>query len=458
MPHERRSAAPGLAAISSAGLRGTTAEEIAASVRAELDRGALAPGDTLPPVRALAEQLGVNRNTALAAYRVLVRAGLAETRRGGGTILIDPLRVLPAEGRTDGGAGAPLRDVGDGNPDPALLPDPASVTLAVARPRLYGEEPIDPDLAAWATEWIAADQPWPFAVTVTAGAVDAVERLLSQALLPGDAVALEDPCFLTSISTVRHAGYRPLPVAMDEAGMRPESLRAALAGGARAIVCTPRAHNPTGASLTPGRAAELREVLVDFPGVLVIEDDHFALLSTSSPETIVPASQRRWALVRSVSKVLGPDLRLAIVASDPATAEQLALRLNGGNTWVSHLLQRASHALLTAPGADARAAAAAAHYSERAAAFTAQLARVGLRGAGRDGLNVWADAGVDAATVLPRLRARGWHARAGSEFALAGGHERWVRLTVHTLSDPEQRQLAEDLAWAAGAREVPRRA
>jgi DNA-binding transcriptional MocR family regulator len=40
------------------------------------------------------------------------------------------------------------------------------------------------------------------------------------------------------------------------------------------VICTPRAQNPTGASLTRKRAEALREVLARHPQVLVIEDDH----------------------------------------------------------------------------------------------------------------------------------------------------------------------------------------
>src|SRR5699024_8768398 len=111
------------------------------------------------------------------------------------------------------------------------------------------------------------------------GAVDAIERLLAQALVRDDAVALEDPCFLASIQTVRHAGYRALPVPVDEEGMTPQGLRAALEAGARAVVLTPRAQNPTGASLSETRAHALREVLAEHPYVLVIIDDYFSFLS-----------------------------------------------------------------------------------------------------------------------------------------------------------------------------------
>lgn len=57
-------------------ITGSTAAEIADSVRGLRERGTLRPGDALPPVRELAVRLGINRNTAVAAYRQLAGAGL----------------------------------------------------------------------------------------------------------------------------------------------------------------------------------------------------------------------------------------------------------------------------------------------------------------------------------------------------------------------------------------------
>ena len=47
--------------------------------------GRLAPGEELPPIRALAEQLVVNPNTVARAYRELEAAGVVEKRRTAGT-------------------------------------------------------------------------------------------------------------------------------------------------------------------------------------------------------------------------------------------------------------------------------------------------------------------------------------------------------------------------------------
>ena len=245
--------------------------------------------------------------------------------------------------------GSVLRDVGTGNPDPDLIPDPSAALAAHGRtPVLYGEPVIDPGLERWAPAGCATDLgDARMRLTITSGAADAVERLLAQALTRDDAVALEDPCFLASIHTVRLGGYRAVPVPVDDEGMTVAGLRAALEQGVRAVVCTPRAQNPTGASLTPAARQQLRDVLSEHPYVLVIEDDHFSLLSREPFHSLIGPDHRRWALVRSVSKFLGPDMCLAIVASDPETADRLAMRLSPGTTWVSHLLQRLVLALVT---------------------------------------------------------------------------------------------------------------
>ena len=55
-----------------------------------------------------------------------------------------------------------------------------------------------------------------FDINVTHGAVDAIERLLVSHLVPGDKVAVENPCFLSSINTLRSAGMAAIGVAMDD--------------------------------------------------------------------------------------------------------------------------------------------------------------------------------------------------------------------------------------------------
>jgi DNA-binding transcriptional MocR family regulator len=433
-------------------ISGGTAGEIARSVRGLADTGALAPGDPLPPVRTLADQLGVNRNTVVAAYRQLSQAGVAVTQGRAGTSIARP-RPLPDEGFAQETV---LRDLGSGNPDPALLPKPsASLMRSVftEQPVLYGESTLDSGLARWATEQVRPDCPSKAHFTVTAGAVDAVDRLLALHLSLGDLVALEDPCFLASIHTVRLAGYRTVPVPVDSEGMTVAGLQAALDAGVRAVVCTPRAHNPTGVSLSAERAAQLRAVLAEHPFVLVIADDHFSLLSQSPYHSIIDPEHRRWALVRSVSKFLGPDMRLALVACDPETAGRFAARVRPGTMWISHTLQRLAFGLLNDPKVQQAILHARDHYALSNATFVTELAERGVQASAQDGLNVWVDTAASGEAVNQHLMRRGWLVRVGEDFALANQDrvQQYLRLTVHTLDAAARHQLLDDLVDAINA-------
>ena len=213
-------------------ITGGTAAEIADSVRDLIESGILVPGDPLPPVRVLARRLEVNRNTVVAAYGLLARSGAVIGQGRAGTRVAEHTPMAQegyvATGTLRDVASGTLRDVGTGNPAAELIPDlSTALHAAVGRPVLYGEPVIDRGLEAWARDWIAPDVPSDFQLTVTSGAVDAVERLLAQALTRDDAVALEDPCFLASIQVTRFGGYRAVAVPVDDEGMTVDGLRAA---------------------------------------------------------------------------------------------------------------------------------------------------------------------------------------------------------------------------------------
>src|SRR5947209_6332213 len=59
--------------------------------------GRLAPGEELPPIRTLADQLMVNANTVARAYRELAQAGVVSNRRTAGTYVSDAGSPLARE-------------------------------------------------------------------------------------------------------------------------------------------------------------------------------------------------------------------------------------------------------------------------------------------------------------------------------------------------------------------------
>jgi GntR family transcriptional regulator len=63
--------------------------QIVNQVQAQVASGVLKPGDQLPTVRALAEELRVNFNTVARAYRILDEARIISTQQGRGTYIIE---------------------------------------------------------------------------------------------------------------------------------------------------------------------------------------------------------------------------------------------------------------------------------------------------------------------------------------------------------------------------------
>jgi GntR family transcriptional regulator len=63
-------------------------DQLVAELRRLLATGKLSVGDELPPVRQLANDLGINLNTVARAYRELTDAGLLTSTRGRGTVVI----------------------------------------------------------------------------------------------------------------------------------------------------------------------------------------------------------------------------------------------------------------------------------------------------------------------------------------------------------------------------------
>ncbi|MFD8375745.1 aminotransferase class I/II-fold pyridoxal phosphate-dependent enzyme [Streptomyces sp. NPDC059688] len=427
-------------------IQGRGAAEIAAGVERAVGAGELQPGQPLPPMRELATQLGVNPNTVAAAYRILRERGVIETAgRRGSRVRPKPATTGREELRVEVPAGG--RDLSTGNPDPALLPRLAPALAAAAeqgdhRPVLYGDDPVDAELVRLARAEFDADGLPTGPVTVTSGSLDAIERVLAAHLRPGDAVALEDPGWGSALDLVPALGLRPVPVGVDDDGPRPDDLRRALESGARALIVTDRAQNPTGASVTASRAHDLRAVLRAHPETLLIEDDHGHGI-VDLPLHPLAGVTRHWAFVRSAAKAYGPDLRLAVLTGDGVTVDRVRGRQRLGPGWVSLLLQRAV-VRLWADGAVDRAAVAQS-YGARRNALVDALATHGVAAHGRSGMNVWVPV-PDETGAVARLLQAGWAVAPGARFRLASPPG--IRITVSPLTPEDITPLATAVATA----------
>jgi len=426
---------------------GRTAKEISASVEAGIRAGQLAPGDQLPPVRELAGQLGVSPATVAAAYGDLRRRGLtAGAGRSGTHVRGAP----PVSSRVYLSAPAGTRDLISGGPDPDLLP-PLPAWPARRPARMYAEAPVAPRLRRLAAAQLAADGIDAASLTVTGGALDGIERVLATWLTPADRVIVEDPGHAVTFDLVAAMGFTAVPVPVDDHGIRPGELDAALARGAGAVIMTPRAQAATGAAWDAGRAGEIREVLRRHPSAGVIEDDHagpvagVAVFSACAPAAGPAGVQARWVTLRSVSKSLGPDLRLAVLAGDEATITRVAGRQALGTGWVSYQLQEMVADLWSDAEAARALAAAAQAYASRGAALRGALAAHGIAATGRSGFTSWVPV-ADEDGVASALAAAGWAVAPGQRFRIAAPPG--IRISFARLAEADAPSFAAGLARA----------
>ncbi len=63
--------------------------QLSKQIRLLIRRGALSPGDSMPTVRSLAVELGINANTVARVYRDLQRESLLRLERGVGTFVAE---------------------------------------------------------------------------------------------------------------------------------------------------------------------------------------------------------------------------------------------------------------------------------------------------------------------------------------------------------------------------------
>jgi DNA-binding transcriptional MocR family regulator len=418
---------------------GAGAAEIAARIETSIAAGRLAVAERLPTIRELAAQLMVSSATVAAAYRTLKERGLVSANTRLGTVVAaEPAlrarraRVLPPH----------VRDLASGNPDPVLLP---SLAPALARldpeHKLYGGPAKLARLAElaaadFAADGIAGD------TAIVGGALDGIERVLLTQLRPGDRVIIEDPGWPRVHDLVRAVGLRADPVPVDQRGLVPADLARALGHGARAVIATPRGQNPTGAAVTADRGRQLQDVLAGHPEVLVIEDDYLSAVAGAPYVPLHPAGLR-WAVIRSVSKMLGPDLRIAAVAGDRLTIERVEGRQLLGAGWVSHLLQQLAAALWASEETRTLLARAELAYAERRSALITALARHDITAYGGTGLGVWVPVAEEIG-VVQQLLDRGWAVSPGELYRR--GSPPGIRITTARLSPADAGELAAVLA------------
>ena len=394
---------------------------IALGTTALIRAGAIPVGAKLPPVRELADALGVSPATISSAWgelrkqRVIIGRG-----RNGAWVNTNDVTPRPIRFETPGNFGEHLRaDLSLAAPDPTLLPDLSAAFAAGAKAALlnvYERDAIVPALHS------AAALTWPYAAPAfmaVNGGFSGVHLTLKSLLLAGSVVAVEDPAAARVLDNLDHLGAQVVPVACDAEGPLPESLVAALGKRPAAFFYQPRTHSVTGVTVSASRWEALRRLLLA-TDLLIIEDDGLGALSSARPQSMGQYFPERTVHITSYSKAFGPDLRVGVLSGPVELVRQIHAYRNFSDRWTSRILQEAVAYLLT----DAQALETVAHarhvYAQRRQALVAALAKRGIICPAGDGLAIWLEVPSEQ-YALVTMAAHGYAVGAGSRNTLLAG-------------------------------------
>jgi len=426
-----------------------TFARLAELISLEIRRGRLRPGDRLPGTRPLAAELGLGRNTVVAAYAELAAEGWISTRPAGGSFVSAALPEPKTRRFAKAAASASVASTPGFEFEPRSVertPEPSSMfalhagvpdlrafpTVALARAYRralrgrgratldyttpFGNARLRAALASMisATRALAVDEE---RILVTHGSQMALDLLARTLIRPGDQVAVEELGYQPAWDALRNAGAKLRFFPVDKQGFAVEMLEKAVSAGERlrAVYLSPHHQYPTTASLSVARRLRLLELAAK-QRMIVIEDDYdHEFHYDGRPLASLAGADRAGVVVYvgTLAKILAPGLRLGFVAAPRALIETLAAARMSVDRHGDSVIEQAVAELIEEGELGRHARRMRRIYHARRDAFAEQLTKH-LGDALRfdvpaGGMAFWANAAADIDTQrwLERARRRG---------------------------------------------------
>jgi GntR family transcriptional regulator/MocR family aminotransferase len=475
-------------------------QRIAKAVVDDIRRGRLVAAQRLPGSRALADELGVHRNTVLAALAELEAQGWIVTRPARGTFVADSLPetplvrapsprragresklgfTLPPEPRITLHQGSELRrgelHFSAGVPDPRLFPVDAlarawrrAVRRDGRRLLTYADPEGHPSLRAALAAMMRAIRGLACTaedVLVVRGSQMAIDLCARGLLVPGDRVAVEALGYRPSWDALRLAGAELVPVPVDAAGIDVAAIaRAAARKPLRAVYLTSHHQYPTTVTLSPARRLALAALAREHR-LVILEDDYdheFHYEGRPVPPLAAADDGGHVIYLGTLSKILAPGLRLGFLIAPPPVIARLGALRAAMDRQGDRPMEAAVAELIDDGELERHVRRMRTAYLARRDALVEHL-RARLAGAltfepPRGGISLWATVApdIDIPRWVDACAARGIRISPGSRYTFDSSEPGAFRLVFSALTPAEldraTRVMAEELRRATGAR------
>lgn len=321
-------------------------EQICSAIRSKVVAGSISAGETVPPTRVFATELGVSRSTVVTAYEQLVAEGYLTSQQGSGyrVCALGSVEMVRKERQPSTAPAAKsipqLRPFSAGSPDMRLFPyaqwaktvsrlcrkDPQAMLGGGGR---QGHADLRRAIAAHVSEWRGIEA-HPDQIIVTAGASDGVMLCLQALMQRGDTIGLENPGYAPLLHMAELLGHTPQWLQMDAQGaVLPQGK------GPRTVVLTPSHQYPLGGAMSPQRRLDFIRWADENDG-WILEDDYdseFRYAGRPIPAMAGFDQLNRTIYIGSFSKIFSNTLRMGYVVAPQALVPRLmqALRRYGSN-------------------------------------------------------------------------------------------------------------------------------
>jgi DNA-binding transcriptional MocR family regulator len=338
-------------------------QQVADRLRQLMTEGTLQPGDRLPSVRKLHDQLSVSISTILEAYRVLEDQGWVQARSQSGYYVksmashtraepqqstqlthVQPIAVSLAYRVYASKRDPSLLQLGTAVPSPDLFPLATlnrlmgQVTRSEASSMIHGYDvpagslKLRHEVARRLMDAGCALNP--NELIITHGTTEAMYLSLQAVTQPGDTVAIESPTYynLLEILNALHLKALELPT-HPQTGVSLTALESALQNHQiAACVLIPNFNNPLGSCISDENKRSIAKLITQY-NIPLIEDDVYGELNFDGtrPKAIKAFDTEGWVLYcSSISKTLSPGLRIGWCAPGryQLKVEQLKMAMN----------------------------------------------------------------------------------------------------------------------------------
>lgn len=308
--------------------------KLADVIAADIADGTLRPGDRLPPQRDFAYDRKIAVSTATRVYAELLRRGLVVGEVGRGTFVSgDARRGLAAPGEPRG-----IRiDLEFNYP---MLPDqtaliaksldgmqrPAALDAALQQGTSGGTPTVRSVVAAHLSQ--GAWSPSPDQLVFTGNGRQSIAAALAAVVPTGGRCGVEALTYPFIKGIAARLSISLVPLAMDEGGVRPDSVeKAHREAQLSAIYIQPAIQNPLGMTMSPARRADLLRV-VEPLNLPIIEDNVYGFLDDEPP--LAALAPESCIVIDSLSKRVAPGLTLGFIVPPQGLRETVMASVRSG--------------------------------------------------------------------------------------------------------------------------------